>query len=925
MKLLTNFKLYKPLIVYKFVLKLDLFHTKLKWQYVILALIFLVMINVVLANSLRDPFLDHVWQGDRDDPNHIGIAYNFWKHNSFERNFLGEWIYMDPYPEILDKFPEVQIEQGDKGPIFYIFLGTFYKIIDPHPSDLYLYASLFNTIISSSFIIIFFLFFYKKFNFKISILSSFVIVFLPYFEWMAIRATPMMLFSLFSLCALFFIKKRNLDYFLFGVFAALSHLTHPFGIFLGISYSVYLLSRKEFKGFLIVTITWISILSPWMVRNYYLFKNFGVGLYIPFSGTVSNLLSFLPTKSNYFFFQDYLPPSINLQDIVLNPFYIIVGAFTNFGFLYKMDLLILIMLLGIGLAFFNFDKFKSNFTKKIVLKSLIFFSVIVTSYILAFSYVSSMTVETDPTIQYVSNIIAFSMIFGIPIIFSTLMFKTKNTIFNQIPRFYSFILIFALINLIGYFYTAYWFDRVVPETRQLMFVIFIIVPISLVGLNSLLTKLCMNIPSKANPFYHFLSSIRNRIGLKNFVFVLLILILIPISYQLAEGLVIFINYPHLPEPEEVVTTNQFLTDKIPHDSIVMSNKPSTTSMRTGLSSISIYPSSYTSDAKSNLIEHFDIDYVVFYDVSNPVFNQLDELNTISNLIHAEFAFDLFYNLNDSYLFEIKPLTNNHILEKIDSYIEHQKYGWFVLSFDNVHRFYEKKISESEKNNELNRIREYENSLQKYTSSQLLLLQDITKSTLDIADEPISTDYITEIYGNVELLNEYYSDTIKQYSEKEYFDDAIKLQNKKISIQDSLNKIPEQIYIQTKNEIQSLFDQSKDKESLDHYYKIKRALKLQLNTLDKSSEFYDIANSKYFDLLREQGELLLSLGRYGDAETVYFDLLGENKFDALSWLQLGKIYENQQDYRKALNAYEFAQRLLPSLELSDKISELEDKL
>lgn len=663
-----------------------------------------------------------------------------------------------------------------------------------------------------------------------------------------------------------------------------------------------------------------------MVRNYYLFKNIGGGLYIPFSGTVSNLLSFLPTKSNYFFFQDYLPTSINLQDIIFNPFHIIFGAFNEFGSLYKMDLLILIMLLGLGLAFFNFDKFKSNLTKKIVLKSLIFFSVIVISHILAFSYVSSLTVETDPTIQYVSIIIAFSMIFGIPIIFSTLMFKTKNTIFNQIPRFYSFILVFALINLIGYFYYAYTFDRMVPEPRQLMFVIFIIVPISLVGLNSLLTKLCMNIPSKGNLFYHFLSSIRNRIGLKNFVFVLLILILIPISYQLAEGLDNLINYHALiPETEEVATINQFLTDKIPHDSIVMSNKPSTTSMRTGLYSISIPPSSYTSDQKSHLIEHYDIDYVVFYDVSYPVFNQLDELNTISNLIHAEFAFDLFYNLNDSYLFEIKPLTNNHILEKIDSYIEHQKYGWFVLSFDNVHRFYEKKISESEKNNELNRIREYENSLQKYTSSQLLLLQDITKSTLYIAGEPISTDRITEIYRNIKLLNEYYPDTIKQYSEKEYFDDAIKLLNKKISIQDQINKIPEQINIQTKNEIQSLFTQSQDKESLDHFYEIKRALKLQLNTLDTSSEFYDIAYSKYLDLLREQGELLLSLERYRNAETVYFDLLGENKFDALSWLQLGKIYENQQDYREALNAYEFAQRLLPSLELSDKISELQDKL
>lgn len=893
-------------------------HTKLTRQYVVLTLIFLVVSTVLISNLLREPFLDHVWRHDRDDPNHIGIAYNFWQDKSFSRNFLGQGIYHYQVDEIPVKYSEIMIDQGGKGPIYYMVLGSFYEITNPHPQDLFLFASILNTILSSVFIVLYFLLFYKKFNFKIAFLSSFVVVLLPYFEWMAIRTLPIALLGLFSLCALFFLKKRTTDYFLFGIFAGLAHLTHPFGIFLGVSYSFYLLLQKEFKGFLIVSVTWVGLLTPWFVRNYYLFKNIGSGLYIPFSGTLSKIFSFLPTKTDIVFEENYLFPIANIQDVVLNPFYVVIGAFNNFGTLYGMGPLILIILLGTGLAFFNFEKFKNNFSRRTVFKTLIFFSIIVISYIIAFSYVSKVTIGDEPILRYTSNIIAFSMILGIPVILSFIIFKTKRTIFNKIPRFYLFVLVFALINLLGYFYTAYWFHRVVPETRQLMFLIFLLVPISLAGLISVMTKLCTHIPY-SNHAYSLLPKFRDKVGVKNLGFMLVIIVLIPASFQLVDGLIFFINYPlAIPESNAIVQTNRFLVNNIPPDSNVMSNKPSTTFLRTGLPSVAIIPHEYNIDQTISLIDHFDVRYLVFYHVNSIHFDHASRLAEVSTVMFPKFQFNEIFRHQDSFVFEISPLTDGFIQSKANYYIETNNYDLFLSSFGIVVDFYNQKISDSKNNENYADAMKYENSLNEYISKQKTMLFDMIQTNHDkiksITNVNDYSDFVDE-YMNLQYL---LSVTSQKYSDTG-FDFEAELTLEKNNMLQHLIDANEIIRENSQQKIKKLFSESKDKESLDYYYETKQILETHLRIVDSQSK--DMLYDKLVQYMHDQGKLLFELNRYGDAETVYLHILDKDKFDGNAWLQLGKIYELQDDHAKALHAYGMAERLL-QIDLSDKISELE---
>jgi len=132
------------------------------------------------------------------------------------------------------------------------------------------------------------------------------------------------------------------------VFTGLAHMGSAAGIVLGFAYCIYLIFKREFKGALIVFLSWNAILIPIYLRNYYIAKDFGAGLYIPFSGKVSEILYFLPSKVSEFKYSNVLL-SMDFTETV-TPIEFLQRTFEYFV-LWNTDYLIWFLALGIIVFF----------------------------------------------------------------------------------------------------------------------------------------------------------------------------------------------------------------------------------------------------------------------------------------------------------------------------------------------------------------------------------------------------------------------------------------------------------------------------------------------------------------------------------------------------------------------------------------------
>jgi len=116
----------------------------------------------------------------------------------------------------------------------------------------------------------------KKEYSRIALLTSIIVASSFFFITELTTGFQHLLTYMFIVLAFFFIHKTTRNYILFGIFAALGTLTHQLASPVLFSYLAFLLFKREFKGFLIVLSVWFSVLSPWMIRQYKEFNDFGL-------------------------------------------------------------------------------------------------------------------------------------------------------------------------------------------------------------------------------------------------------------------------------------------------------------------------------------------------------------------------------------------------------------------------------------------------------------------------------------------------------------------------------------------------------------------------------------------------------------------------------------------------------------------------
>ena len=601
-------------------------------------LICLVSLNFYMAEEQRKSIPDKIYYPD--DLFHISIADSFRNEKTFNLQYLIIGDSTEKAEIVLPTYPT--IPQNSKGPMYYITLGVFYQIFSTGQEDLYEHASFFNNILASIFLILFFFFVKKVSNTKIACGSSLLVSLVPGFVSIShiVNIDPLVI--VFIISSLFFIEKKKLCYILFGVFSGLASLTHPIANPLIISYSVFLLLKKEFKGFLLTMSTWILVLSPWFVRNYTIFSDIGPGLQIPFSSKISEIIaSIIPSKDS--------PIGIDQANRINSTEFgfleLIYNATHVSGYLGNMELLIVFILIFSGAVFFNLNNKKKKF--RYIVTS---FGTFITSYLLVKIFLIKQNdknvwtypgevAKTTELILDVPHIIELIILFIIIPISIFLIFKKKKHLFvENINRTYLFIIIYCIFQLFAMYIfsnNSRW-DEI--PSRFVFLQTLLLIPIALIGLEKIMKASFSTIKFKQKIIFS----------------IVIMLIFSPMIINMVEA-----NNLHKEFKGEIrndsrdLIDNEIISRTSPEDVIASSN-PSETWLQTDRFSVSLPYLINDKEEFEDYIEYFNIAYFVYYESQDT-----PSLEQIKQITSREYDYNV-EQIGNGYIVQVQSFMNSSI-------------------------------------------------------------------------------------------------------------------------------------------------------------------------------------------------------------------------------------------------------------------------
>ncbi len=860
-----------------------LFYSK-KFLLELSIIIFLIVTNFVISYDFRISILDVMFPGD--DPLHIIIANNFRTTGDFSINYLGDYIFWstDSTSDIVKQYPNITHEQGGKGPIYFILLSTFFTILDSSQDELFFHGSILSTIISSTFLILFYFLVKKYFTLQIAFLSSLIILFLPFFEFFSVFVRPHLLMFTFSLAALFFLNKKKSNYLFFGFFIGLAHLTHPFTVVLGFSYLVFLLLNKEIKGLVISFLVWLVVLFPWFVRNYIISGDIGYGLYIPFTNKISPLFSYFIQRTDSNILLHTTSSSVISQNLNefgnrIPIFEILSAGITRFSLFYTMDIILIFIIFFSFLYFFKLNKI---FSKFFLLYVVIF---ILTSIIFGFVFSFS-----DSYVQLI-------LIFVIPVIFISLLKKFGNEYFkNNVPRISYFVVLFAFINLIFYYLTSVLLDFPAPDPYQLMLSLFLLIPISIISLKEILYKLIFQKINKN----------------KKLFFLILFLIISPILIHSSLGIDFeryAPEYPHQSDDDKSI--NSWIINNSHNIKNIASSNMLFTTSETSISSIPILGTDFNNI--DTMFNFYNVSHIVFYGTShywNPDDEELvdhytpllNPLRTLPYVIEPELltSTSMIFSIHDVMSSDISHLKSYlgkaKYLEKIDPKESFKIYSE-IHSIDFTKNDIEILCDTSEK------YAIYDELL--FRCTQLLELD----SSNEMALENLLISYL--FFNEPEKFIENYINYI----------DWTEISNSRINFHMKIGSLSEDSWTK-------LIKILKDLEEYDYAIAVYDSL-LESYTDDlnesKSDSYYSV-QGQLIETFMKKRDLFLFLDNEHYAQKMNLEIISIDKTNLSSWLEIARYHEKYENWSLALHAYEFSEKLDSENDLiKSKIEQLKLKM
>jgi len=840
--------------------------------YLLIFLILLISINFITGSYFKDNFLNIIWEVD--EPWEVSVADNFHKNKTLDSQYLPVVKRPRSTNDLINLSDYIGQPISSKGPLYFILLGLFYEIFSTPQKDLYLFGSIFTNILSSIFIVLYFFLIKRKFGFKISFFSSLVIVISPYFAYQSIGITHEALLYIFLISAFFFLEKKTSHYVIFGILSGFAHLTHPLGIILPISYIIFLLISKNFRGSLVVTLLWILMLIPWFIRNIFVFGDLGAGLYIPFSAKASKIILdiFLPTSQ-------ISSTQMNLSNTLVGGFLDPILLFKHwyevfFSETLSMSFLVIFILIFTGFCFFSLEKLRKY--------KLFILSMVTITF-------GSIIVLLITHITYVNIFIVFFL----PVIFIFILWKKKGFVFQKnLDRFYPLVLMFSIINLGGVYYLYHFWGLV--EARFIMFSIFLAIPLSFIGFHKI---------------GNYFTSNKNSIVLTkftNFFFVIIVSIML---IEMVSGYAPVNNFEYYTPPgfetQEVKQINSWIISNLNTSKNGISNSESTLWLRTGIDSVGIpvpIPSSTEEEFEFfYLLEKFQISYLVFYDESifrpDPANNgQREFFNYLKSPASCIYLNNL-KTIGNSYVFKIETFRSQHLVDKIISQIN---------------------------------LRNFEETLKQY---YCLLLSHMyyndNKSLQKTVDE-----FIVQY---MKMFEEKKAEIRNYLSQERYFhvinlyNRLVETHNQVISMEnhftlDLNGKIPFINTVEAQNVLyQNLIMKAMNQEDFDdvfEYYDLQFKSTKSLKLLYPEKEL----NEKLIQIQLNIAELGLKTNSFNDAEKAINAGLGVDRFNPEIWQLRAQMMEELGRLPEALDSWEMVYKFKQDkMGIKEKIDELEKKI
>jgi len=462
---------------------LTLTNNNLKTNWDKLAVVFLISLVIFSASQIYETHNSTLSR--YDDSIYLNVVDNLRRGNGFVIDLVfpvtqlieqGEYTENYSYEKILEAYPSLSTPYH-RAPLFFLTLAGFFEITGADSSNWVFLGSVFNVIVSSIFISLYFLLTKKYFGSTIAFISSIIIATFPIFLTHLTLSDMYPLSFLFILFSLFFIANNKKNYFLFGLVSGLAVLSNQIGILPIISYSTFLIFKKQFKGLAIIVGIWLIVVSPWMIYNFYTVQDFGTSLGIPFTDAISQ--SFLLINNEEVTSFSPLGWQVTIPDNAKLPFDTFYDKLFPKGF----D----ILSITISILFFSFFTYFSLSSLKngIHQRNNLFYLIIGLLYIIFSLFYVNYLENNQAKNTDVNYILQSSILFGVPIITGILLWLKKSTLLEKkLPRFHVLALFLSMHTLFAVLYMS--ITPIGIELKHLFPLFFLMLPIGLYGIAKLI-------------------------------------------------------------------------------------------------------------------------------------------------------------------------------------------------------------------------------------------------------------------------------------------------------------------------------------------------------------------------------------------------------------------------------------------------------
>jgi len=525
-----------------------------------------------------------------DDVDHLSYSYNLFHGNGLQKGIIDlEANTLDKNIPALSKHDEINTHLIGKNPFYFVLLGVWLYSLGANFENWFFYGSIFNLILTSLCIVAFYMLAKKCFGLGVALFTTPILATMPGLIWFAVRIRPDVLLLLLIILGIYagLRKITPSNAVITGVLVALAHFTHPLGLVLGLSILIFYLAKRKFGESALLFITWLTVLVPWLIRNYLIFGDpiRGFGLPIPRS-----ILTYLGLASSDAPQLEVYPDSFHSISVIDT----LSGMVNEFSNLYGMEYFLLFISLSI-VSFISFFSLKRAIVSKRKNKYVFCFGIITYSMVIGF-----MLFEPKASSNVIIPIVVIFVIPFLIFIYIKLFSSYKSVFTTKENPALMLIGIYAVMNFVVYIMYTQISGRVTPEIRIILISLYMLLPLAILGMKTILY----------NVFQFFNEKHRSAV-----VFVAMVILLATYSsYQSYTGLtVVDSRLVDLSAERYQVVLNSWIRENIPDGSNVASDMPHLLTLQTGLNSVNFAHAYKDNTSYENwIIKKFDIDYLVFY-------------------------------------------------------------------------------------------------------------------------------------------------------------------------------------------------------------------------------------------------------------------------------------------------------------------------